>query len=140
MRISDWSSDVCSSDLCGHAHALACAHAIAAARGDDVRHHTEAKRDLLWAELAVAHAWRSSIDWPGLLGQPPQLVVLRQLIAVAERLRTLAQAPSAAAARSEEHTSELQSLMRISYAVFCLKKKTSTTQLHARHRASVVRN
>src|SRR3546814_6806515 len=33
--------------------------------------------------------------------------------------------------RSEEHTSELQSLMRISYAVFCLKKKTHTdTQLH----------
>src|SRR3546814_6819058 len=30
--------------------------------------------------------------------------------------------------RSEEHTSELQSLMRISYAVFCLKKKTETTQ------------
>src|SRR3546814_8942684 len=34
-----------------------------------------------------------------------------------------------ASARSEEHTSELQSLMRISYAVFCLKKKTHTTQL-----------
>src|SRR3546814_8123177 len=32
-----------------------------------------------------------------------------------------------AKARSEEHTSELQSLMRISYAVFCLKKKTQTT-------------
>src|SRR3546814_4442089 len=32
--------------------------------------------------------------------------------------------PSGAASRSEEHTSELQSLMRISYAVFCLKKKT----------------
>src|SRR3546814_4785727 len=32
--------------------------------------------------------------------------------------------PSAVPARSEEHTSELQSLMRISYAVFCLKKKT----------------
>src|SRR3546814_8123957 len=31
-----------------------------------------------------------------------------------------------ATARSEEHTSELQSLMRISYAVFCLKKKTNT--------------
>src|SRR3546814_17382650 len=31
--------------------------------------------------------------------------------------------------RSEEHTSELQSLMRISYAVFCLKKKKSTTQI-----------
>src|SRR3546814_6352646 len=32
--------------------------------------------------------------------------------------------------RSEEHTSELQSLMRISYAVFCLKKKTQTTSYH----------
>src|SRR3546814_5426511 len=32
--------------------------------------------------------------------------------------------------RSEEHTSELQSLMRISYAVFCLKKKNKQTQLH----------
>src|SRR3546814_2114166 len=32
--------------------------------------------------------------------------------------------------RSEEHTSELQSLMRISYAVFCLKKKTTTTKRH----------
>src|SRR3546814_2823673 len=33
------------------------------------------------------------------------------------------------AGRSEEHTSELQSLMRISYAVFCLKKKTQTNKL-----------
>src|SRR3546814_7613009 len=33
-------------------------------------------------------------------------------------------------ARSEEHTSELQSLMRISYAVFCLKKKKQTTNKH----------
>src|SRR3546814_3247253 len=32
--------------------------------------------------------------------------------------------------RSEEHTSELQSLMRISYAVFCLKKKTTTIRIH----------
>src|SRR3546814_2300851 len=37
-------------------------------------------------------------------------------------------APPRASARSEEHTSELQSLMRISYAVFCLKKKTTQTQ------------
>src|SRR3546814_2785319 len=35
--------------------------------------------------------------------------------------------------RSEEHTSELQSLMRISYAVFCLKKKTSSISTHPRH-------
>src|SRR3546814_6213678 len=37
---------------------------------------------------------------------------------------------AAAASRSEEHTSELQSLMRISYAVFCLKKKKKTQQTH----------
>src|SRR3546814_2070702 len=36
--------------------------------------------------------------------------------------------PRIAVARSEEHTSELQSLMRISYAVFCLKKKKTTTE------------
>src|SRR3546814_2311668 len=36
----------------------------------------------------------------------------------------------ATAVRSEEHTSELQSLMRISYAVFCLKKKIQTTSRH----------
>src|SRR3546814_1383423 len=36
-------------------------------------------------------------------------------------------------ARSEEHTSELQSLMRISYAVFCLKKKRITTQTNTQH-------
>src|SRR3546814_4692757 len=37
--------------------------------------------------------------------------------------RGIGPAPASAGARSEEHTSELQSLMRISYAVFCLKKK-----------------
>src|SRR3546814_2037328 len=39
--------------------------------------------------------------------------------------------PARAAARSEEHTSELQSLMRISYAVFCLKKKNTTKKTYA---------
>src|SRR3546814_2548814 len=38
--------------------------------------------------------------------------------------------------RSEEHTSELQSLMRISYAVFCLKKKTTKTEAHKHLRGS----
>src|SRR3546814_4967422 len=37
--------------------------------------------------------------------------------------------------RSEEHTSELQSLMRISYAVFCLKKKTTTRHIYIHQRA-----
>src|SRR3546814_9171833 len=40
--------------------------------------------------------------------------------------RAAVQIPAPSMMRSEEHTSELQSLMRISYAVFCLKKKTKT--------------
>src|SRR3546814_3637853 len=43
-----------------------------------------------------------------------------------------ARAPVRGSARSEEHTSELQSLMRISYAVFCLKKKKSKIRLRTR--------
>src|SRR3546814_10176666 len=39
--------------------------------------------------------------------------------------------------RSEEHTSELQSLMRISYAVFCLKKKQSLTQKQNNHKSTI---
>src|SRR3546814_20852236 len=45
-----------------------------------------------------------------------------------EGLRVVHEVPGAA--RSEEHTSELQSLMRISYAVFCLKKKTNNKQIY----------
>src|SRR3546814_7161995 len=54
----------------------------------------------------------------------------RVVLAVAETLgddmEAVDEAPGEVARRSEEHTSELQSLMRISYAVFCLKKKKKT--------------
>src|SRR3546814_4214112 len=50
----------------------------------------------------------------------------------------LLRAPITAASRSEEHTSELQSLMRISYAVFCLKKKKNTyTQQQNNHKTII---
>src|SRR3546814_10649988 len=48
-------------------------------------------------------------------------------LAAVERIEVLTDGASAVYGRSEEHTSELQSLMRISYAVFCLKKKTTKT-------------
>src|SRR3546814_6847617 len=70
---------------------------------------------LLAALIFVAHFWTSSatasiqtITPPHLRGQMTSIYI------------------KAVADRSEEHTSELQSLMRISYAVFCLKKKTQT--------------
>src|SRR3546814_7665368 len=58
---------------------------------------------------------------------------------VARPIASAEAAPAAMAVRSEEHTSELQSLMRISYAVFCLKKKKQhsvrkqTQETHKRH-------
>src|SRR3546814_4267543 len=107
MRISDWSSDVCSSDL-GAPELVA-----------DTRFSTAALRVANRRELdAIIEAFFSSRSRAALE------VVLRE-------------AAIAYGARSEEHTSELQSLMRISYAVFCLKKKTHTqSKIHARIRAT----
>src|SRR3546814_10734116 len=57
----------------------------------------------------------------------PQLPTRRGAPSVREKIRKLGRVESSVRARkrSEEHTSELQSLMRISYAVFCLKKKSN---------------
>src|SRR3546814_8921106 len=49
------------------------------------------------------------------------------------RIVTTTQTTTGKTIRSEEHTSELQSLMRISYAVFCLKKKKQNNYIHTGH-------
>src|SRR3546814_5319272 len=72
----------------------------------------------------------------GIVLNEPSVVAIRthgnqkSVVAVGtEAKRMLGRTPgNIAAIRSEEHTSELQSLMRISYAVFCLKKKNNTAQ------------
>src|SRR3546814_8337354 len=75
---------------------------------------------------ALETCTRSSLSWPE--GEPARLAEVRRLLAlrrsrIVPYLRgTVSNGPPAR--RSEEHTSELQSLMRISYAVFCLKKTT----------------
>src|SRR3546814_1893794 len=101
MRISDWSSDVCSSDL------------LAVDRAD--RHALAVRLERLHCP-AVACALR--IDRG--IGRGAALALLLRR-GPPHRLREVAE-------RSEEHTSELQSLMRISYAVFCLKKKKEQTK------------
>src|SRR3546814_979345 len=58
--------------------------------------------------------------------------VRRRIGVVFQEFRLLAHLSAFDNVRSEEHTSELQSLMRISYAVFCLKKKQSITERHSR--------
>src|SRR3546814_5359196 len=101
MRISDWSSDVCSSDL----------------------------------SLCDGH-WRAAASFAALAGSTHQDMKSTPLAGFFAGMPNLFQG-------SEEHTSELQSLMRISYAVFCLKKKKNsnstidkvkiTTSYHTTH-------
>src|SRR3546814_1872283 len=73
---------------------------------------------------------RSEISGDPMIGSPPQSWFPNVLRAVSfAGLARRQHARSDKADRSEEHTSELQSLMRISYAVFCLKKKNTTLYL-----------
>src|SRR3546814_2837588 len=113
MRISDWSSDVCSSDLI----------IAAAQRIDDIGH----------AGLFLDHDLRVARDACGKVGRKRNRFVQRigvERLGAAQhrRHRLYRGADDVVVGRSEEHTSELQSLMRISYAVFCLKKKTNKTR------------
>src|SRR3546814_7390209 len=110
MRISDWSSDVCSSDLGSRLGGL---YRPARHRGAQRTGHGHLfpPAPRRWAEHDRDGAPRRRTA-PASRPDDRQHHGLR---------------PSAAA-RSEEHTSELQSLMRISYAVFCLKKKKHTTK------------
>src|SRR3546814_6650960 len=103
MLISDWSSDVCSSDLL------------------EPEHHELARRTVAWN--AASHALHDNVDFTercrAIVKSLGDAGLLDQVVpqeGVAFDVRSLC-------VRSEEHTSELQSLMRISYAVFCLNNK-----------------
>src|SRR3546814_3636035 len=76
-------------------------------------------RDHVVAQALDAHPETFDLEFGAGLGQG--FVVVHQQ--AAERARIVGRQVPVEAARSEEHTSELQSLMRITYAVFCLKKK-----------------
>src|SRR3546814_5469996 len=131
MRISDWSSDVCSSDL----------------RRPGVRRHRRAAG----AGRASPHRRAWLLARPRALGPRPHDPHRRRVRTLGDG-RAVAVSPAGDGAglqrrlraRSEEHTSELQSLMRTSYAVFCLKKTNTThtstieytTSLHTNTRMS----
>src|SRR3546814_2544714 len=104
MRISDWSSDVCSSDL-------------------SVRPRRRAARR--WAAGSGTAC-----------GPAARCAVAAWSAGPSSGCRARSLRPARARSgpgRSEEHTSELQSLMRISYAVFCLNKKNETTKHNKHH-------
>src|SRR3546814_4991042 len=121
MRISDWSSDVCSSDLKGRPGPALLA------RGD--HQPTVLDRGVaapvgiaLPLPIAAAPAIDVEIPFAAVDRRPVELVGPDE--PPARRIRRPGRADGLRRARrSEEHTSELQSLMRISYAVFRLKKK-----------------
>src|SRR3546814_7667222 len=108
MRISDWSSDVCSSDLLDIVQLEA--RLVIAGFETDIVEHEE-------------FGFGADIDG---VTDPRRPDISLGAFGGGARV---------AGIRSEEHTSELQSLMRISYAVFCLKKKNSPLILrHQQHR------
>src|SRR3546814_6879367 len=123
MRISDWSSDVCSSDL---APPFSCRRGTGRSCCD--------RRKADWHALFMGRAQQRR---PGLLWDGPTLLLpLRNRPAPRHRSANDGTGQGYPCwriltkrgyyflpRRSEEHTSELQSLMRTSYAVFCLKKK-----------------
>src|SRR3546814_3056568 len=129
MRISDWSSDVCSSDLPEAAEALrnlirldvavvilARPHEFAVPF-ERARDHVVDQAMLIFDAGFGEFAFEFTVEY--FLKQILEAAVIGLQDGVL---------------RSEEHTSELQSLMRISYAVFCFKKKNTTT--HHRHHAN----
>src|SRR3546814_8344576 len=146
MRISDWSSDVCSSDLHRavvleqeREHAVVHAVGVLLLQGERKRHAAVAVvaglvpdpprgQHVFPVRMAAGHRvapHRNDVA-AGLhqfeveFGQVLERAVL--VAGVAEAVDVLGESAAAGLARSEEHTSELQSLMRTSYAVFCLKK------------------
>src|SRR3546814_4555779 len=125
MRISDWSSDVCSSDL--EQRGGDDAPGDEGAVGQRAADHHRAARDRQRAEPVVdargrvlRHARRRAHPGPEDHGDEE---ARHEEVDVAEAAARV----DGPAFRSEEHTSELQSLMRISYAVFCLKQKNTNT-------------
>src|SRR3546814_5723388 len=120
MRISDWSSDVCSSDLPGKGRTRAdnskaaagfsqkgrfSRRAVALQHVVSLRETTETRDLVAMADCEVQHVLHAQRAV-----KLHRKLLIGQILAVHQR-------------RSEEHTSELQSLMRTSYAVSCLKKK-----------------
>src|SRR3546814_2752843 len=120
MRISDGSSDVCSSDLYARFPVDP-----RASRGR-AAHRLRLSRSIGGRTSHGGVGSRRTRGRPQLQSRQGGLQAVRLSAQVS--LPPSVQGPgydrASQAARSEEHTSELQSLMRISYAVFCLKKKT----------------
>src|SRR3546814_5792593 len=119
MRISDWSSDVCSSDLGGYDDYENFRHGSANDWAAKVGYDQLPFWQKMLKHVAYDEFWQQQALDKLVAANPSNVPTLwEQGLWDQEDMY-------GAITRSEEHTSELQSLMRISYAVFCLKKKTN---------------
>src|SRR3546814_8055895 len=121
MRISDWSSDVCSSDLPSQA---LFAETVLAGTGMQARVVGVSSEVMATMEQFRPDLVLTDLHMPGLSGAEITALIRAHVAFAHTPIVFLTGDPDPE--RSEEHTSELQSLMRISYAVFCLKKKNNT--------------
>src|SRR3546814_5590169 len=125
MRISDWSSDVCSSDLkwlnFGGGHHITRADY----QRDELVLFLKRIRETTGLDLYLEPGEAVALDAGILVGEILDVMNNGIPVAITDISATCHMPDVIEAPRSEEHTSELQSLMRISYAVFCLKKKTN---------------
>src|SRR3546814_5442840 len=112
MRISDWCSDVCSSDLAIIRNSAEMIGLAGDAAPAAVRERIAGIGEALDRLFALIDRFMADDREAGFQPEPIEVGLLLESV----RLHF----------RSEEHTSELKSLMRISYAVFCLTKKTTT--------------
>src|SRR3546814_9730854 len=118
MRISDWSSDVCSSDL--ELRDLSFDTISGAGPNGAVVHYRASEKTNRKLEPGQLYLVDSGGQYPDGTTDVTRTVAIGEPTAeMRDRFTRVL--------RSEEHTSELQSLMRISYAVFCLKKKKNNT-------------
>src|SRR3546814_4178456 len=129
MRISDWSSDVCSSDLCPPWRCRRACRVGACSGPYSLSPLLPGSGHLCTGCPGRGEGphWVQDVDvrWPS----PVRVLPDRGSVArpLPNRPRACCTCRARSRDRSEEHTSELQSLMRISYAVFCLKKKKKKT-------------
>src|SRR3546814_9321357 len=123
MRISDWSSDVCSSDL--QILAIQCGEPRRRYHPETWKQVRAERQGVLNKRQGILNVVQCKI-LQGLMLREIAPRQWRDCPILGSYRRRIFAFPE----RSEEHTSELQSLMRISYAVFCLKIKNNMTQIY----------
>src|SRR3546814_7176216 len=127
MRISDWSSDVCSSDLAGESTSFTLTitndgpAVIASGEVISLGERPGEGVSITGYEVTAGAATLAGTGTSATLTTSDVLAVGGTIVV------KVTATVDADAGRSEEHTSELQSLMRITYAVFCLKKKKTSS-------------